>query len=123
MPRSQRQQSEVQVLNTTVRIAETVQGFEISFEITGTEGVPVAIELGFREGGTLEGVSTLPEGTDRFILREGYGTYRYEGSKITFGPGTARHSWTQLRGALPKLPAHSVYLTGFTPFTHRLSVS
>ena len=46
--------------------------------------------------------------------------HEYGDDRIEFGPGRSEHSWTQLRGALPKLQGDSVYLTGFTPFEFRL---
>ena len=47
---------------------------------------------------------------------------RPDGEVIRFGPGRAEHTWTDLRGAQPKLDALSVYLTGFTPFRATLRI-
>jgi len=33
------------------------------------------------------------------------------------------HTYTQIRGALPKWDGQSVYLTGLTPFRARLKIS
>ena len=44
------------------------------------------------------------------------------GETIAFGPGLSAHSWTQLRGALPKWDGQSVYLTGFTPFRATITI-
>ena len=91
-------------------------------DVAGTDRVPLAIELGFRRGGALSGVEPLPGTPDAFLLREGTGEYRLGGEVIRFGPGRAEHTWTDLRGALPKLDALSVYLTGFTPFRATLRI-
>ena len=35
----------------------------------------------------------------------------------------AEHTWTQVRGALPKWDGQSVYITGFTPFRMTLNIA
>jgi hypothetical protein len=49
-------------------------------------------------------------------LGEGFVTYELAGRRLRIGPGFRRHSWTQLRGAEPRLPGVTLYLTDFTPF-------
>ena len=133
LPRHDRPHSEVQQLHYQVSVQETDAAFTISISIEGTDHVPVAIELGFRHGGQLEGVTVPHEEMadkepDCYLLEDGFGTYRYEDDTIRFGPavangGKAAHRWVQLRGALPKLEAQSVYLTGYTPFHHEITIS
>lgn len=123
MPRKNRIQSEVQALSYTVEIVETNNGFELNFEISGTDYVPVAIEMGFRKGGTLSGVQTVSGIEDAYLLEGPKGIYQHKGDRIEFGPGKMEHTWTQLRGAPPKLNAMSVYITGATPFSYRLRIS
>jgi len=118
-----RPQSEIQRLHTQVSIAESDGRFELTFTIQGTENVPVAIELAFREGGRLQGVTGLADIDLGYLLEKGMGTYSYGEKEIEFGPGLADHRWTQLRGSLPKMNSLSVYLTGFTPFVYRLKIS
>jgi hypothetical protein len=105
-----------------VAVRESGGAFVIDFDVSGTDRVPLAIELGFRRGGELAGVAPVAGTTDAFLLREGTGEYRLGGGTIRFGPGRAEHAWTDLRGALPKLDALSVYLTGFTPFRATLRI-
>jgi len=50
------------------------------------------------------------------------GSYTYDGQTIEFGQGGADHRYTQLRGALPRFDAMTVYLTGFTPFRRQLII-
>ena len=123
LQRKGREKSEVQVLDAAVTLKEDQGKFEISIQIKGTDNVPVAVELGFREGGNLQGVIPIPEIPDAYLLEAGEGKYTFEDQTITFGPGKAEHRWTQLRGALPKMEGQSVYLTGYTPFHLNLSIS
>ena len=122
MPRINRPQSEIQQLTTIVEIVETEGKLELRIDIRGTAHVPVALELAFRHDGTLTGVSTVDGVEDAYLLIEGTGTYRYGSDQISFGPGQATHSWTQLRGALPKLDGMCVYLTGETPWAVRVEL-
>jgi hypothetical protein len=121
--RSQRRQSEVQRLVARLVVRETRGAFEVDVDVAGTDGVPLAIELGFRRGGELTGVAPIAGKAETFLLRGGTGEYRLGGDTIRFGPGRAEHAWTDLRGALPKLDALSVYLTGFTPFRTTLRIA
>lgn len=121
MPRELRGRSEVQTLHANLRITEIAGGFEITFDIDGTRHVPVAVELGFRPGGELEGVERVAAGS--FLLPGGKGSYRFGDDRIDFGPGRVAHRWLELRGALPKLQAESVYVTGNTPFRFELRLS
>lgn len=120
MPRNTRQQSEVQQLQTTVTIAEANNGLQIDVDISGTEGVPVSLELIFRAGGTLSGVTKYPKKDNAYLLSGDSGTYTVGTDTIRFGPGKVGHKGVQLRGALPAMDTPTVYLTGYTPFKHRI---
>lgn len=122
MPRSNRKQSEVQRLQTQVTVRETPGGLSARIQITGTEGVPVTLELIFRAGGTFTGVTKHPSRENAYLLPQS-GTYTLQNDTIAFGPGKALHKNMQLRGALPPLDTPTVYLTGFTPFEHTLTLS
>jgi hypothetical protein len=108
---------------TRVRISQKNGGFRLSLSIYGTERVPLAIELGFRKGGKLTGVQPVPGIKEAWFLAEGYGEYKMGNDRIRFGPGTKAHGWTQLRGAEPKLPLQSVYITGYSPIEYTLEVT
>jgi hypothetical protein len=120
--RDRRRQSEVQRLVSGVIVRESAGRFTIDVEVSGTDRVPLAIELGFRKGGELAGVRPVAGIADALLLADGTGEYRAGGDVIRFGPGMARHTWTALRGARPKLDALSVYLTGFTPLRITLRI-
>jgi len=122
MPRKYRPKSEIQHLKSEIRIREKEGQFELQFDIKGTDNVPLAIELAFRSGGKLEGVIPVPNIEDAYLLEKDFGRYTMDGQTIEFGPGYKKHSWTQLRGASPKLNGDSVYLTGYTPFEFTLVV-
>lgn len=108
------------VYEATVR--ETATGLEISLSAQGTDNVPLAVEINFLEGGELTGVVPVAGSNSAFLLKEGFGEYRMGGDVLRFGPGHAEHQWVQLRGAEPALPGTSVYLTGYTPFQHVLTL-
>ncbi len=123
MPRNVRPQSEVQMLETKVMIRETSDGMEIEVVTSGTERVPAALELIFRPGGTLKGVSKIENTKDSWLLKEATGSYELGDDTISFGPGLALHKNIALRGALPAMEAPTVFLTGFTPFKHVIRFS
>ena len=119
MPRYLRKQSEIQKLETTVKIIEKPQGIEVEIEMRGTDNVPVSLELIFRPGGTFNGVEKL---LNSYLLSGEKGEYVVGDDKISFGPGKIEHKGLQLRGALPAADAPTVYITGFTPFKHVISL-
>ena len=121
--RAVRARSNVQNLAAVLTVSEAGGRFTLAFRIEGTADVPVSIELAFRSGGTLEGVEPLAGVKDAFLLRTGTGRYRLGEDVISFGPGRADHTYTQVRGALPKWDGLSVYVTGLTPFTAELTIS
>ena len=43
--------------------------------------------------------------------------------QIEFGPGRVEHTYTQVRGAVPKWDGQCVYLTGTTPFEFTLKIT
>jgi hypothetical protein len=114
--RATRAQTQVCRLEQTATVTELKSGFELRVESRGTKGVPLAIEIAFREGGKLEGCRPAPHAESVWLLERDYGVYRVGSDAIRFGPGSAPHLLTQLRGGEPKLPGPCVYITGYTPF-------
>jgi len=119
--RPARRQSEINYLQQSAEITETDRGFQVRVRAEGTSRVPLAVEIGFRDGGQLEGCREVPGSPGTFLLEHGMGVYRAGAGRIRFGPGSAPHRYVQVRGAEPKLPAQSVYVTGFTPFDQTLT--
>lgn len=118
--RKLRRQTEVCKLNYEAVLTERAAGFRFRMRAHGTDDVPVTIEINLREGGKLEGCEAAPDVEDGWILPSGNAVYRMGNDTIRFGPGKKENTYTQVRGALPKLPGPSVYLTGYTPFDHTL---
>jgi hypothetical protein len=115
-----RPRSEVQGLRSVVRIRERPGGFDVELEITGTDGVPVAIELGFPDDTQVAGVAPLADDSDALLAATGEAVLSVGSDRIHVDHTTVEHEWTDIRGALPKLPGRSLYATGFTPFRHTL---
>lgn len=120
--RALRTRSNIQLLESVITISESAGKFTLEFSITGTDEVPVALELAFRHGGKLTGVTPVAHVNDAFLLSSGMGRYTVGEDTIEFGPGQASHTYTQVRGALPKWYGLSVYLTGLTPFKTTLTI-
>jgi len=123
MPRTGRPQSELQTLETKILIREINNGMEIEIATSGTERVPVALEIIFRTGGTFKGLTKIENTKDSWLLKEESGSYTLGEDTISVGPGLALHKNIALRGSLPAMDAPSVYLTGFTPFKHVIRIS
>lgn len=124
-----RPQSNVKTLDTKVTLTETEGRCMLQFDVTGQSGVPVTIELCFKEGGTLTGVTAGEAGNN--FLKDGEGKYRVGDDVIAFGPGVMEHTevtglegerYSTHFGSLRTEGMH-VYLTGVTPFTHKLTFS
>lgn len=123
MPREKRAMSELQTLDYRVEVTESKGKVSLDIQITGTPHVPVSMEMSFRSGGELKGVTKDKNLAGAYFLENGTGQYSQGGDVITFGPGVAEHKWAEIRGMLPKQKGESVYLTGFTPFRHTLHLS
>ena len=117
VPRTERAVSEVQTLYTKIYITPQADGkAKIKILVDGPENLPIAVELGFRAGGKLENVNPKPGIKDAYLIASGeFATYRIDDDKITVGPGTGAHKWTQIRGALPKVQAECLYFTNYAP--------
>jgi hypothetical protein len=119
--RAQRRHSEICRLEQSAEISEAPAGFRVRVRAEGTPGVPVAIEIGLRGGGMLQGVRALRASPSTWVLPGGTGAvYRAGSNQIRFGPGAAAHEYVQVRGAEPPLPGERVYITGYTPFDRTL---
>jgi hypothetical protein len=122
MPKTNRTQSEIQKLNTVITIKETNNGLEVDIDITGTDHVPVSLELVFRPGGQFSGLEEVTP-NQTYVLKGKEGKYSVDNQSISFGPGKAEHRRYNLRGGLPAFNAPSAYITGSTPFKHTLYLS
>ncbi len=121
--RALRAKSEIQIQKAVVSVTENAGKFDLAISVRGTDHVPVAIELAFRQGGTLQGVVPVAGLKDAWILENGTGRYTVGNDVIEFGPGRADHTYVQVRGAVPKWEGQSVYITGTTPFDFTLRIA
>jgi hypothetical protein len=115
-----RRQSEICWLDYHAAIEETASGFHLELRAEGAAGVPLAIEINLGGSGSLSGCAPAPAGHGSFLLEDEFATYREGNDAIRFGPRLCEHAYTQVRGAEPKLPGRSVYLTAYTPLNHIL---
>ena len=107
-------------LRTEVTIVEVGNGWDLTFEFDGDE-TGYAIELCFRNGGTLAGVEALGTAGNHQLV-SGTGSYTVGPDRIEFGPGNGAtrvsmdpgERYTYLGGSLTP-DGQRVYLTGRTP--------
>lgn len=118
--RLERKQSGICYLYYEVELKRVEHGFELMLKATGTNDVPVSVEINLREGGELKGVTKVNHTDDAWLLSSGMAEYQRGGSVIRFGPGKSENTYIQVRGAEDKLPGPSVYLTGYTPMEHTI---
>jgi hypothetical protein len=118
--RRRRRQSEICRLEQSADVVELKNALSFRLRAEGTTDVPVAIEMCFRDGGQLEGCRPIPNTPGTFVLEGDQGTYRAGRNRLSFAFGDPGHLYTQLRGAEPRLPGLSVYITGYTPFDRTL---
>ena len=116
--RMRRETSEICVLTYQAHIREIEGGFEIRVHASGTDNVPLAVEIGLRPGGELTGAVAVPHVSRAFLLEQGYAVYQVGNDALRIGPGKAEHHYTQVRGAAGRISDMSLYMTGNTPFEH-----
>jgi len=97
--------------------------FTVDISVSGTSHVPVSIELNVRDGVEIEGVRTAPMSADSFLTTGRPLVLRSGRDAFTVQAPAAVHGYTLLRGARPKLPGRSVYVTGLSPFQATLVFS
>ena len=123
VPRSEREQSEVQTLRTKIYLTPGNGKVRIKVSVDGPKNLPVTLELGFRMGGTLQNVTPKQGINNAYLIKDGeYATYEKGNDRIKIGPGARAHKWTQLRGALPKLQADCLYFTKYAPCEFEFTV-
>lgn len=118
--------SNVKTLDTTITLTHHNGTVELEFEINGFKEVPVTIELCFAAGGKLTAVTKADN--DNSFLEQGTGEYSFGNDTIQFGPGNTAHKMiTNLEGerysthfGSLRTEGMHVYITGKTPFKHKL---
>ena len=119
--------SNLKTMETTITLLESNGKNEVSFRVNGPSGVLITIELCFKEGGKLTGVSPSANGNN--FLESGNGQYEFEDDRIQFGPGGVTHKminnlegerYSTHFGSLRTEGMH-VFITGATPFEHTVT--
>lgn len=113
----------------TVREMADSGSFEMDISVDKTPNVAVTIELCFRKGGRLSGVIPKEDDADGYFLSEGHGSYRVGDDVIEFGPGKLEHTrspqsneqYSVYNGGV-HAEGYRVYVTGITPFLHKLKI-
>lgn len=92
-------------------IRETSQGMEITISATGTDNVPLAIEINLRTADNLSGVIPVPNTGDTFLLKEGFAEYKAGNDIIRFGPGKYLDTTPRRRRQTPRTQclSHRLY--------------
>ncbi len=108
--RSKRKVTELCRLEQSADIQEIRGGFRLALKAHGTPNVPLTVEIGAREGSTIE-----TKGPGESIIRRGRSMAR-----ITHGPG--EHKYFNVRGAEAPLPGPKLYVTGYTPFERTVEI-
>lgn len=124
-----RTKSNVKKQVTVIEITEENGTLNLDFKVDGPPNVEVTIEMCFKEGSNITG-ATLDE-KKNYFLKSGFGALSVGTDTIQFGPGKCEHlnienldseEYTYHQGSLRTNGEH-VYITGFTPFYHKMTIS
>ncbi|EJL64839.1 hypothetical protein [Flavobacterium sp. CF136] len=124
-----RAKSNVKKQVTVIEITEDNGTLNLDFKVDGPPNVEVTIEMCFKEGSNITG-ATLDE-KKNYFLKSGFGALSAGTDTIQFGPGKGEHlnienldseEYTYHQGSLRTNGEH-VYITGFTPFYHKMTIS
>ncbi|WP_281310171.1 hypothetical protein [Flavobacterium flavigenum] len=124
-----RVKSNVKKQITTIEITEDNGILNMDFKVEGPPNVEVTIEMCFKEGSNVTG-AVLDE-KQNYFLKSGNGEISMGSDAIQFGPGKCEHlnvenldseAYTYHQGSLRTKGEH-IYITGFTPFHHKMVIS
>jgi hypothetical protein len=124
-----RVKSNVKKQITVIEITENNGTLSLDFKVDGPPNVEVTIEMCFNEGSPITGA--VIDEKKNYFLKSGLGTLSMAGDTIQFGPGKCEHlnvenldseDITYHQGNLRTNGEH-VYITGFTPFYHKMTIS
>ncbi|KAF2336940.1 hypothetical protein [Flavobacterium daemonense] len=124
-----RVKSNVKLQTTTIEIIENNGTLDLDFKVDGPPNVEVTIEMCFNERTTIKG--TEQDGKKNNFLKSGSGEATVSGDTIQFGLGKCEHynvdsldseEYTYHQGSL-RTSGEYVYITGFTPFYHKMTIS
>ncbi len=121
--------SNVQKQVTVIEITENDGTLDLDFKVEGPPNVEVTIEMCFKEGSGITGA--IMDEKKNYFLKSGLGVFSVGADTIKFGPGKCEHlnvenldseEYTYHQGSLRTNGEH-VYITGFTPFYYKMTIS
>ncbi len=121
--------SNVKLQTTVIEITENNGTLNLDFKVEGPPNVEVTIEMCFSERTIIKGAEQ--DVKKNYFLKSGSGEIVANGNTIQFGPGKCEHynvenldseEYTYHQGSLRTSGEH-VYITGFTPFYHKMTIS
>jgi hypothetical protein len=124
-----REKSNVKTQITLIEVTENYGSLDIDFKVDGPPNVEVTIEMCFKGGSSITG-ATMDE-KNNYFLNSGMGQLAMGADTIQFGPGKVEHhnietldseEYTYHQGTLRTDGLH-VYITGYTPFHHKMTIS
>ncbi|MCK5128337.1 MAG: hypothetical protein KAQ68_00685 [Clostridiales bacterium] len=122
-----REKINVQEHNVTVDVILSGDDVKLNIKIDGVIDVPLKIEVMLSSGGRFETNDIMINGKQGsyLILKEGSATYTLDRDVIRIGNGIFAHwNTSNMRGTVPASNDHfTVYMTGFTPFEHSITIS
>lgn len=124
-----RTKSNVKQQITVIEVMENNGTLNLDFKVDGPHNVEVTIEMCFKEGSNISG-ATMDE-KNNYFLNAALGQLSMGADSIQIGPGKVEHrnintldseEYTYHQGTLRTDGVH-VYITGFTPFHHKMTIS
>jgi hypothetical protein len=121
--------SNVKKQTTVIEIEENNGALNLEFKVDGPPNIEITIELCFKEGTEIAGAILAEKGN--YFLKSGLAKASMGTDSIELGPGLVEHQnvnnldseeYTYHQGTLRTDGVH-VYITGFTPFHHKMTIS
>ncbi|GEL09706.1 hypothetical protein SAMN05192550_1284 [Flavobacterium glycines] len=121
--------SNVKKQTTVIEIEENNGALNLDFKVDGPPNIEITIELCFKEGTEIAGATLGEKGN--YFLKSGFAKASMGTDSIALGPGLVEHQnvnnldseeYTYHQGTLHTDGVH-VYITGFTPFHHKMTIS
>ncbi len=123
-----RTKSNVKQQVTVIEITENNGSLNLDFKVDGPPNVEVTIEMCFKEGSNIVGATAGEK--NNYFLNSVLGELSMGADAIQFGPGKVEHrntnnldseQYAYHQGSLRTDGVH-VYITGYTPFRHTMTI-
>nr|WP_288834085.1 hypothetical protein [uncultured Flavobacterium sp.] len=121
--------SNIKTQTTVIEIEENNGALSLDFKVDGPPNVEITVEMCFKEGTQVAGAKQGEKGN--YFLKSGTAQLSMGTDAIQLGPGICEHQnvsnldseeYTYHQGTLRTDGVH-VYITGFTPFRHKMTIS